>query len=79
MGDLNLTPDSEILAPIYERLQDTAAVFTHPQLSWPSDIPERKIDYIFASRDIQVLAAEIPAIIASDHRPHTALLQIGEL
>ena len=79
MGDLNLTPDSEILAPIYERLQDTAAVFTHPQLSCNSDHPTRKIDYIFASRDIQVLAAEIPAIIASDHRPHTALLQIGEL
>lgn len=79
MGDLNLTPDSEILTPIYERLQDTAAVFTHPQLSCNSDHPTRKIDYIFASRDIQVLAAEIPAIIASDHRPHTALLQIGEL
>lgn len=77
MGDLNLTPDSEILAPIYERLQDTAAVFTHPQLSWPSDIPERKIDYIFASRDIQVLAAEIPEVVASDHRPYTALLEIG--
>ena len=77
MGDLNLTPDSEILSPIYERLQDTAAAFTYPQWSWPSDLPERKIDYIFTSRDIQVLAAEIPAIIASDHRPHTALLEIG--
>lgn len=77
MGDLNLTPDSDILSPIFSRLQDTAAAFTHPQLSFPSDQPDRKIDYIFASRDIKVLSAEIPEIIAADHRPHTALLEIN--
>ncbi|MCI8443492.1 MAG: hypothetical protein HFG27_13360 [Provencibacterium sp.] len=77
MGDLNLTPQSDILAPIYSRLQDTAAAFSRPQLSFPSDRPDRKIDYIFTSRDIKVLSAEIPEVIAADHRPHTALLEIG--
>lgn len=76
MGDLNLTPDNEILSPIFERLQDTAVRFTQPQLSFPSDLPEIKIDYIFTSRDIEVLEAEIPAVTASDHRPHTALVEI---
>ncbi|MBR6747796.1 MAG: endonuclease/exonuclease/phosphatase family protein [Clostridia bacterium] len=78
MGDLNLLPESEILAPVYERLQDTAAYFTEPQLSFPSDAPDRKIDYVFVSRDVKVLEAEIPAIVAADHRPHTALIEIGE-
>ncbi len=77
MGDLNMTPDDPLLAPIYNRLADTAAVFSAPLLSFLSPNPERKIDYIFASRDIRVLSADIPAIVASDHRPHTAVLDIG--
>jgi endonuclease/exonuclease/phosphatase (EEP) superfamily protein YafD len=31
-----------------------------------------KIDYIFVSKDVEVVSANIPAIVASDHRPHTA-------
>ena len=78
MGDLNLQPDSEILAPVFEHLQDTAAVFTEPQFSFPSDNPSIKIDYIFASRDAKVISADIPAIMASDHRPYVAVIDIGE-
>lgn len=76
MGDFNITPDNELLVPIRAKLQDAAALFTEPLLSYPSDNSDRKIDYIFASPDIQLLEADIPAIIASDHRPHTAVIEI---
>lgn len=70
MGDFNVTPDSSILAPIYQRMNDTAVFFTEPKLSFPSDKPEVKIDYIFTSPDLEVTAADIPALIVSDHRPY---------
>jgi hypothetical protein len=41
-------------------------------LTFRSDCPDRKIDYVFVTKDVRVLCAEIPEIIASDHRPHTA-------
>ena len=72
MGDFNMLPDDPLLAPIRARMKDTAEVFDTPKLSWPSDVPHEKIDYIFVSPDFEVIAADIPAIVASDHRPHTA-------
>jgi endonuclease/exonuclease/phosphatase family metal-dependent hydrolase len=50
--------------------------FTGEKFSFPSDAPNKKIDYIFVSRDVEVLAADIPDIVASDHRPHTAEIEI---
>ena len=76
MGDFNLTPESPILAPIRERLFDTAELFAGDRLSYPSDDPDRKIDYIFTSRDLRVLSADIPPIVASDHRPYTAEIEL---
>ena len=76
MGDFNVTPDSYIIKSIRERMTDTAEMFIKPLLSFPSDAPERKIDYIFVSRDITLLSADIPDIIVSDHRPHTAEIML---
>ena len=76
MGDFNVTPDDEVLAPIRERLRDTADLFTEEKLSYPSDAPEKKIDYIFVTPDIEVIGADIPEIVASDHRPHIAEINI---
>ncbi len=70
MGDFNITPDNELLKPIKERMTDTADYFSEPLLSFPSDKPNRKIDYIFTSPDIEVISADIPAIVGSDHRPY---------
>ena len=75
MGDFNVTPHSELLLPIRARMRDTAELFSAPRLSFPSDAPRCKIDYIFASPDLTVLEADIPAIVASDHRPHVAVIQ----
>ncbi len=72
MGDFNVSPDNHCLDPIRERMKDTASVFTEEKLSYPSDNPDRKIDYIFVSKDIEVISADIPPIDASDHRPHLA-------
>ena len=76
MGDFNVLPEDPVLDPIRARMKDTADLFSHPLLSFPSDAPDRKIDYIFVSKDVEVLTADIPAIVASDHRPHTAEITI---
>ncbi|MBP1586918.1 MAG: endonuclease/exonuclease/phosphatase family protein [Clostridia bacterium] len=76
MGDFNVTPDDPILAPIKERMFDTAELFSEPRLSFPSPEPNVKIDYIFASRDLKVLSADIPPIVASDHRPYVAVVEL---
>ena len=76
MGDFNMKPEDAILAPIYDKMKDTAELFDSPKLSSKSIEPKVKIDYIFVSRDIDVVSADIPAIIASDHRPHVATIAL---
>ena len=76
MGDFNMEPENEILKPIKQRLSDTADKFDCAKLSFPSDAPRTKIDYIFTTDDITVCSADIPAIISSDHRPHIATIEI---
>ena len=78
MGDLNVLPDDPVLLPIRERMYDTAQSFSSLEsgLSFPSDRPDRKIDYIFTTKDITVLKAEIPAAAVSDHRPYIADAEI---
>ena len=75
MGDFNFTPDSDIIKPLKEHFFDTASLFDEEKLTFPSDVPDRKIDYIFTSKNIKVLSADVPVIIASDHRPHTAIIE----
>lgn len=72
MGDFNMKPDDPILAPIFARMQDASSVMAEPKLSFVSDHPTIKIDYIFVSEGITVHAADIPASMISDHRPHWA-------
>lgn len=76
MGDFNMEPENPILHPIMRRLYDTAQNFSSPKLSFPSDVPSVKIDYIFVSEDLRVCGADIPEIISSDHRPHIATIEI---
>lgn len=76
MGDFNMKPHNKKLKPIKEKLYDTAEKFTSAKLSFPSNHPKMKIDYIFTSRDIKVVKADIPDIVTSDHRPHIATLEV---
>ena len=75
MGDFNLTPDDPLLRPIRDRMTDTADFFDDKgKLSWPADEPTMKIDYVFV-RGLDVVSADIPATVVSDHRPHVAVLR----
>lgn len=76
MGDFNLRPDNPLLDPIRARMKDAADAFTAPKLSFPSHAPDRKIDYIFVTPDVEIVAADIPAVVVSDHRPHTVEIRI---
>lgn len=76
MGDFNFAPDSDIIKPLKEHFFDTANLFDEEKLTFPSDAPTIKIDYIFTSKNIKVLSADVPEIIASDHFPHTAVIEI---
>ena len=76
MGDFNVIPGDDILVPLRMRMKDTANTFTTPKLSFPSDKPDRKIDYIFATPDVELISADIPDLVVSDHRPHTAEIKI---
>ena len=76
MGDFNIRPDDPLLEPIKVRMKDAAQGFCENKGSWPSDKPSMKIDYIFVSPDIEVKSADIPELIASDHRPHVAEIEL---
>ena len=75
MGDFNMVPTDKKIKPFFLKLYNTLSTDI---LSFPSDKPNRRIDYIFVSSDITVLAAAILPYVASDHRPHTALLKIPD-
>jgi len=76
MGDFNVTPNNRVLDPIRERMVDAASAFDSEKFSFPSDRPDRKIDYIFVTPDIKLISADIPDVVASDHRPHIAEIEI---
>lgn len=76
MGDFNMKPDNNALSRIRECMRDSAEFFDTPKLSFPSDFPTRKIDYLFLSRDINLSFADIPAVVASDHRPYICDIEI---
>lgn len=75
MGDFNLEPGSEILAPLKEKFFDAGTLLPEGTKTYPSDEPEIKIDYIM-TRNVKVLEAQVPADIISDHRPHTAVIEL---
>lgn len=75
MGDFNLTPDNPALDPIRAKMKDAALGYCEDTPTWPSYKPEVKIDYIFVSPDVEVEYAEIPTLIASDHRAHIAKIK----
>ncbi len=74
-GDFNMRPEDPILAPLFEKLYDTAKVFEKPKFSFPSNAPDRRIDYVL-TRGFTVKSADIPESLVSDHRPYVADLEI---
>lgn len=76
MGDFNMTPDNPLIKEISNKLIDTSIKFNKSLLSFPSINPRIKIDYIFISNDIELINADIPQDVASDHFPYLAKIKI---
>ena len=75
MGDLNLCPDSPFYSRLASCLTDAAAAAGIPEPTFPSDAPERRIDYIFI-RSARAAEAHVVPIVASDHRALTAEIEL---
>ena len=76
-GDFNAQPESDILAPLFERLQSAAKVTGKQQeLTWSSYDPKLTIDYIFLSKEFKVLEFEVVKTILSDHYPLYAVVEL---
>jgi endonuclease/exonuclease/phosphatase family metal-dependent hydrolase len=68
-GDFNATPNAPEIAPLLERLRDAWPSDSGNGFTYPADVPVKRIDYVFTSRDFRVVAARVPVSDASDHRP----------
>jgi len=76
MGDLNMQPDNEILAPIFDLLTDSADKIVGDTLTFASFDPKIKIDYIFSKNDVKFITAAPLDEMASDHRPYMVTAEI---
>ena len=73
MGDLNAKPDSNEMQPLFASYKDAFAD-QNDAYTIPADLPTRRIDYIFTSKEMQTNHAEVISTIASDHLPIVAEL-----
>lgn len=74
MGDFNLTPENDNIKRLSETFIDVHAVLGKDDLTFPSDSPEIRIDYVFV-RGLEPVFAETVKTVASDHYPITAELE----
>ena len=76
VGDLNARPDAEELRPLLNLFNDAWGQKKDPGYTFPSNQPDRRIDYILHSDHFEVMDVFVPATEASDHRPVVADLII---
>ncbi|NDL56826.1 endonuclease/exonuclease/phosphatase family protein [Phytoactinopolyspora mesophila] len=70
LGDLNARPDAPEIAAILENLVDTwEDAGLGDGYTYPSDGPDRRIDYVLRSDDVITRTAAVVATDASDHLP----------
>lgn len=73
MGDMNANPDAKELSPLFEKFQDVWEIQgDDPGYTYPSNNPSKRIDYIFASKRMQVNTSKTIDTGASDHKPVAA-------
>ncbi len=66
MGDFNMTPDHPAIQCL---MNDKDIQHLDTGLTFPSDAPDRKIDYIFVNKYVKVDSVYVPDLVVSDHRP----------
>lgn len=78
LGDFNDLPESRTLALFRARALE-ASKPEDARLTFPSDVPEREIDYVFAAPPARWRVRAVSVIderVASDHRPVLAVLEL---
>jgi len=68
-GDLNATSSAPELKPLMASFQDMAAAADGGDMTYPSEAPTKRIDYVLASSGFTVSETRVAATDASDHRP----------
>ncbi len=81
MGDMNASPgdaatsgsavfDAAFQNGYHDLAADyAAAAGTVPRPTFPADHPKERIDIVLCNRRLKVLSVQVPAALASDHRP----------
>jgi endonuclease/exonuclease/phosphatase family metal-dependent hydrolase len=73
VGDLNATPEAPELAPLRPLFEDAGASAGN---TFPAAAPDRRIDYVLVTPDVDARGAEVLASPASDHLQLTAALAV---
>lgn len=68
-GDLNATPDALEIQPLLRALRDSWPAANGLGLTYPAELPVKRIDYVLTSPHFAVRAASVGMTRASDHRP----------
>lgn len=76
VGDLNATPESKKIVTISSSFRDAFANLNDAYTYYSADGTPKRIDYIFASRNIQISNPKIISTLASDHLPLTAKITL---
>jgi endonuclease/exonuclease/phosphatase family metal-dependent hydrolase len=77
-GDLNATPTAVELSPLLQKLQDAWVPAQANDLTYPSEKPVKRIDYVLTSTDFASTSSIVPVTEASDHRPVIANLRFSK-
>ncbi|MCR5041285.1 MAG: endonuclease/exonuclease/phosphatase family protein [Clostridia bacterium] len=76
MGDLNVTPDSVIIEKLKQKMTEASFAVGNAGPTFPSDRPDRKIDYIFTSGAVRVRSCGVVPGVLSDHLALAAELEL---
>ena len=75
MGDLNMTDDDPLIQKLASVMTDSAAYVNNKELTFPSNDPKIRIDYIF-TKDIKIHNVFANKVVASDHFGLVADLEV---
>jgi endonuclease/exonuclease/phosphatase family metal-dependent hydrolase len=68
-GDLNAPPDAPEIAPLFKSLTDAWRAGHGEGLTYPSDKPVKRIDYVLLGGPWSLIRAQVVESVVSDHRP----------
>lgn len=75
MGDFNMTPDDYNIKKLSQIFTDVHASLGKDELTFTSDNPVMRIDYIF-TKGLKILTADTVKVIAADHFPIIAEVEL---